>query len=46
MVEEKKGSVDPNAEKELVYECAVCERTYSNPGMCQVCKAVLKPKGE
>lgn len=34
------------AERELAYECAVCERTYDKPGMCQVCKLALKPKGE
>lgn len=31
---------------EVVYECAICEKTYGGPGMCQACHVLLKPRGE
>ncbi len=29
----------------LEFECEVCFRVYKKPGICDVCKVILKPKG-
>lgn len=28
-----------------VFMCTMCKKIYKNPGMCNHCDAVLKPKG-
>lgn len=30
---------------DLVFQCAVCKKTYKKPGMCTQCDIMLKPKG-
>jgi hypothetical protein len=44
--EEQHGVAAVGPHTQLVFECAVCEKVYDNPGMCQACKVMLKPRGE
>ncbi|MEM5802156.1 MAG: hypothetical protein QXQ18_02085 [Candidatus Aenigmatarchaeota archaeon] len=30
---------------QLIFECAICARIYNKPGICDICKVTLKPKG-
>lgn len=45
--EEKKNGqkIERGPHTQLVFECAVCEKTYDHPGMCQACHVLLKPRG-
>ncbi len=41
-----KKEIQEKAQKQAKYMCKLCEEMYDDPGMCPMCDAVLKPKGE
>jgi hypothetical protein len=45
MSDDKEEEVKTEMQAQLVFECAVCEKTFNHPGMCQACHAILKPRG-
>jgi hypothetical protein len=52
MAEEEKeskkkiGAIIVGPYTKLVFECAVCKKIYKDPGMCEACNVILKPRGE